>query len=66
MRRPRRDRARAAADRAPALVVPGPAPHAHVGGSVPGGMARAYAVAAEQIAAYARGEVPPNLVVDGY
>ena len=38
----------------------------HVGGSVPGGMARAYAVAAEQIAAYARGEVPPNLVVDGY
>ncbi len=38
----------------------------HVGGSVPGGMRRAYAVAAEQIAAFARGERPPNLVEDGY
>ncbi|MCW0215214.1 MAG: 2-hydroxyacid dehydrogenase [Pseudonocardia sp.] len=38
----------------------------HVGGSVPGALRRAYGVAAEQIAAYARGEEPPNLVVDGY
>ena len=38
----------------------------HVAGSVPGGQRRAYAVAAEQIAAFARGEDPPNLVVDGY
>jgi phosphoglycerate dehydrogenase-like enzyme len=38
----------------------------HVGGSVPGGMGRAYAVAAQQIVAYARGEEPPNLVRDGY
>jgi phosphoglycerate dehydrogenase-like enzyme len=38
----------------------------HVGGSVPGGMQRAFAVAAEQLAAFARGDEPPNLVVDGY
>jgi phosphoglycerate dehydrogenase-like enzyme len=38
----------------------------HVGGSVPGALRRAYRVAAEQIAAFARGEEPPNLVVDGY
>ena len=38
----------------------------HVGGSVPGGMRRAYGVAAEQIAAFARGEQPPNLVENGY
>lgn len=38
----------------------------HVGGSVPGGMKRAYGIAAEQIAAFARGEQPPNLVEDGY
>jgi phosphoglycerate dehydrogenase-like enzyme len=38
----------------------------HVGGSVPGSMRRAFAVAAEQIGAYARGEKPPNLVEDGY
>ena len=38
----------------------------HVGGSVPGGARRAYAVAASQIAAYVRGEEPPNLVRDGY
>ena len=38
----------------------------HVGGSVPGGLARAYRVAAEQVAAFARGEQPPNLVQDGY
>ncbi|MBW0090205.1 2-hydroxyacid dehydrogenase [Pseudonocardia sp. KRD-184] len=38
----------------------------HVGGSVPGGMKRAYGIAAEQIAAFARGEQPPNLVEGGY
>ena len=38
----------------------------HVGGSVPGRLERAYRIAAEQIAAYARGEEPPNLVADGY
>lgn len=38
----------------------------HVGGSVPGGLRRAYRVAAEQIAAFARGEQPPNLVENGY
>ena len=38
----------------------------HIGGSVPGGLRRAYRVAAEQIAAYASGERPPNLVEGGY
>jgi phosphoglycerate dehydrogenase-like enzyme len=38
----------------------------HVGGSVPGGMRRAFAIAAEQLAAFARGVDPPNLVADGY
>lgn len=38
----------------------------HVGGSVPGAMRRAYGVATEQIAAFARGEQPPNLVENGY
>ncbi|GAA1273612.1 2-hydroxyacid dehydrogenase [Pseudonocardia aurantiaca] len=38
----------------------------HIGGSVPGGLRRAYQVGAEQIAAYARGERPPNLVEGGY
>ena len=38
----------------------------HVGGSVPGGRARAYRVAAEQIACWAREGTTPNLVVDGY
>jgi phosphoglycerate dehydrogenase-like enzyme len=38
----------------------------HVGGSVPAAMSRAYRVAAEQIAAFARGERPPNLVENGY
>jgi phosphoglycerate dehydrogenase-like enzyme len=38
----------------------------HVGGSVPGGVRRAYEVAVEQIAAFVRGEQPPNLVRDGY
>jgi phosphoglycerate dehydrogenase-like enzyme len=38
----------------------------HVGGSVPRALERAFAVAAEQISAFARGERPPNLVEDGY
>ncbi len=38
----------------------------HVGGSVPGGLGRAYGVAAEQITAFVRGEQPPNLVEGGY
>ncbi|MFP5020182.1 2-hydroxyacid dehydrogenase [Pseudonocardia phyllosphaerae] len=38
----------------------------HVGGSVPLAMRRAYGVAAEQIAAFARGEEPPNLVTGAY
>lgn len=38
----------------------------HVGGSVPGAPRRAFAVAAEQIAAFVRGEEPPNIVRDGY
>jgi phosphoglycerate dehydrogenase-like enzyme len=50
----------------PLWTAPGLLLTPHVGGSVPGGMSRAYAVAAEQIAAYARGEDPPNLVENGY
>jgi phosphoglycerate dehydrogenase-like enzyme len=38
----------------------------HVGGSVPAALDRAYRVAAEQIAAFARGDNPPNLVENGY
>ncbi|GAA4553862.1 2-hydroxyacid dehydrogenase [Pseudonocardia xishanensis] len=38
----------------------------HVGGSVPGALDRAFGVMREQLAAYARGEEPPNLVRDGY
>jgi phosphoglycerate dehydrogenase-like enzyme len=38
----------------------------HVGGSVPGRLERAYRIAADQIAAFVRGEEPPNLVRDGY
>jgi phosphoglycerate dehydrogenase-like enzyme len=38
----------------------------HVGGSVPAALRRAYGVAAEQVAAFARGEQPPNLVENGY
>ncbi len=38
----------------------------HVGGSVPAALHRAYRVAAEQVAAFARGEKPPNLVENGY
>lgn len=50
----------------PLWRVPGLLLTPHVGGSVPGGIRRAYAVAAEQIAAFARGESPPNLVVGDY
>jgi phosphoglycerate dehydrogenase-like enzyme len=38
----------------------------HVGGSVPGGMRRAFRIVAEQLAAFVQGKEPPNLVVDGY
>jgi len=38
----------------------------HVGGNVPLAMERAFGVAAEQIAAFVRGERPPNLVENGY
>jgi phosphoglycerate dehydrogenase-like enzyme len=38
----------------------------HVGGSVPGSMERAYRVAAEQVAVFASGGKPPNLVENGY
>jgi len=38
----------------------------HVGGGVPGGRRRAFAIVAEQVAAVARGDDPPNLVADGY
>ena len=50
----------------PLWTAPGLLLTPHVGGSVPGAMDRAYAIAAEQIAAFARGEQPPNLVEDGY
>lgn len=38
----------------------------HVGGYLPGGRGRAYRIAADQVAAFARGERPPNLVENGY
>lgn len=38
----------------------------HVGGSVPSAMSRAYRVAARQIAEYAAGSAPSNLVENGY
>jgi phosphoglycerate dehydrogenase-like enzyme len=50
----------------PLWTAPGLLLTPHVGGSVPGGLRRAYGVAAEQIAAFARGEEPPNLVRGGY
>jgi phosphoglycerate dehydrogenase-like enzyme len=50
----------------PLWAAPGLLVTPHVGGSVPGALRRALAVAAEQIAAFARGEKPPNLVEDGY
>lgn len=50
----------------PLWTAPGLLLTPHVGGSVPGGLRRAYGVAAEQIAAFARGEQPPNLVEGQY
>lgn len=38
----------------------------HVGGSVPGHLERAYRVVRTQLEAVARGEDPPNLVINGY
>jgi phosphoglycerate dehydrogenase-like enzyme len=50
----------------PLWAAPGLLLTPHVGGSVPAALRRAYGVAAEQIAAFARGERPPNLVENGY
>ena len=38
----------------------------HVGGSVPLAIGRAFRIAAEQIAEFAAGNTPSNLVQDGY
>jgi len=46
---------------APGLLLP-----PHVCGAVPGAVRRAFTVAAEQVAAFVRGEEPPNQVRDGY
>lgn len=46
----------------PLWAAPGLLLAPHVGGSVPLAFPRAFAVAAEQIAAFARGETPPNVV----
>lgn len=50
----------------PLWAAPGLLLTPHVGGSVPLSMSRSYRVAAEQIAAYAAGSQPANLVEDGY
>lgn len=50
----------------PLWTAPGLLLTPHVGGSVTSAMRSAYTVAAEQIAAFARGEQPPNLVENGY
>lgn len=46
----------------PLWRIPGVLITPHVGGSVTGACERAFAVAAEQIAVFAAGEIPPNLV----
>ena len=50
----------------PLWTAPGLLLTPHVGGSVPGGMRRAFGVVVEQIRAFVRGDAPPNLVEDGY
>ncbi|MET8427737.1 2-hydroxyacid dehydrogenase [Nocardia sp. NPDC004860] len=50
----------------PLWTAPGLILSPHVAGNVPGAQRRAFAVAAVQIAAYARGDTPPNLVRNGY
>jgi phosphoglycerate dehydrogenase-like enzyme len=50
----------------PLWAAPGLLLTPHVGGSVPAAMARAYRVAAEQLAVWVRGEDPPNLVREDY
>lgn len=50
----------------PLYTAPGFLLTPHVGGSVPLAMLRAYRVAGEQIAAFARGEKPSNLVEGDY
>ncbi|MGQ0576353.1 MAG: 2-hydroxyacid dehydrogenase [Pseudonocardia sp.] len=50
----------------PLWAAPGLLLTPHVGGSVPMALERAFGVAATQIAAFAAGEQPPNLVENGY
>jgi phosphoglycerate dehydrogenase-like enzyme len=50
----------------PLWTAPGLLLTPHVGGSVPGGMRRAFGVVVEQIRAFVQGDAPPNLVEDGY
>ncbi len=50
----------------PLWTAPGLLLTPHVGGSVPGSMRRAFRVVVEQIAAFVRGDAPPNLVEGGY
>ncbi|GAA1398720.1 2-hydroxyacid dehydrogenase [Pseudonocardia kongjuensis] len=50
----------------PLFSAPGLLLTPHVGGSVPLAMRRAYGVAAEQLAAFAAGDEPPNLVTGAY
>jgi phosphoglycerate dehydrogenase-like enzyme len=50
----------------PLWTAPGLLLTPHVGGSVPGGFGRAFRIVAEQVAAFARGDAPPNLVEGGY
>lgn len=50
----------------PLWAAPGLLLTPHVGGSVPQAMARAFRIAAEQIAEFAAGNTPSNLVRDGY
>ncbi|MEQ3548912.1 2-hydroxyacid dehydrogenase [Pseudonocardia nematodicida] len=50
----------------PLFAAPGLLLTPHVGGSVPLAMRRAFGVAAEQLAVFARGEQPPNLVTGAY
>ena len=50
----------------PLWTAPGLLLTPHVGGSVPGGLRRAFGVAVGAGLGFARGDAPPNLVEDGY
>jgi phosphoglycerate dehydrogenase-like enzyme len=50
----------------PLWAAPGLLLTPHIGGAVPENLRRAYAVVAEQLAFLTRGELPPNLVQNGY